>query len=39
VEPNPLAMHFPNAWDGLQGVRFAHSVLESSEANGQWVGC
>jgi len=39
VEPNPLAMHFPNAWDGLQGVRLARRVLASSAVNGQWVEC
>jgi predicted dehydrogenase len=36
---DPLALHFPNAWDGLMGVRFMHKVLESSAANGQWVKC
>ena len=39
VKPDPLSVFFPNSWDGFQGVRFAHSVLESSEANGKWVGC
>ena len=36
---DPLALHFPNSWDGLLGVRFVHSVIASSEANGQWVKC
>lgn len=36
-EPNPLALHFPTSLDGLLGVRFIHAVLESSNANGQWV--
>ena len=36
---NPLALHFPNSWDGLMGVRFVHSVIESSQADGKWVKC
>ena len=36
---DPLAMYFPNAWDGLLGVRFVNSVIESSEANGKWTKC
>ncbi|MEA2008286.1 MAG: Gfo/Idh/MocA family oxidoreductase [Chloroflexota bacterium] len=36
---NPLALHFPNSLDGLLGVRFVHSVIESSDANGKWVKC
>lgn len=38
-EPNPLALYFPNSWDGLLGVRFVNSVIESSNANGQWTKC
>lgn len=38
VAPDPLAMYFPTSWDGLQGVRFAYSVIESSKADGKWVG-
>jgi predicted dehydrogenase len=38
-QADPLAMHFPNSWDGLLGVRFVNSVIESSRANGQWVKC
>ena len=38
-EVNPLALYFPNAWDGLLGVRFVDRVIESSNANGQWVKC
>jgi len=38
-EANPLALHFPNSWDGLLGVRFVNSVIESSNANGQWTKC
>jgi predicted dehydrogenase len=36
---NPLALHFPNSWDGLCGVRFVNSVIESSKANGKWTKC
>ncbi len=36
---NPLALYFPNSWDGLLGVRFVNSVIESSKANGQWMKC
>lgn len=39
TEPNPLALHFPNSWDGLLGVRFVHSVISSSEDNGRWTAC
>jgi predicted dehydrogenase len=38
-EPNPLALTFPNSWDGLLGVRFVHSVITSSNANGKWTPC
>lgn len=38
-EPDPLALYFPNARDGLLGVRFVDRVIESSNANGQWVKC
>jgi len=36
---DPLALHFPNSYDGLMGVRFVDSVIKSSEANGQWTKC
>lgn len=36
---DPLALYFPNAWDGLLGVRFVDRVMASSNANGQWVKC
>ncbi len=39
ADANPLALHFPNAWDGLLGVRFVNKVIESSNANGVWVSC
>ncbi len=37
--PDPLALYFPNSLDGLLGVRFVHSVIASSQANGQWTKC
>ncbi len=36
---DPLAQHFPNSFDGLQGVRFVAAVIRSSAANGAWVDC
>ena len=36
---NPLALYFPNSLDGLLGVRFVASVIESSNANGKWIKC
>ena len=30
-------MYFPNSWDGLFGVRFVNSVIESSNTNGKWT--
>ncbi len=39
VEVDPLALYFPNSWDGLLGVRFVNRVIASSDANGQWVAC
>jgi len=36
---DPLALHFANSWDGLLGVRFVNSVIESSSLNGKWVKC
>ena len=38
-QADPLAMYFPNAWDGLLGVRFVDAVIKSSDANGQWTKC
>lgn len=38
-QADPLALYFPNSWDGLLGVRFVNSVIESSSANGKWVKC
>lgn len=36
---DPLALYFPDSLDGLLGIRFVHSVLESSRNNGRWVKC
>jgi predicted dehydrogenase len=38
-QADPLALCFPNSWDGLLGVRFVNSVIESGNANGRWVKC
>jgi predicted dehydrogenase len=38
-QPDPLAIFFPNSFDGLQGVKFVDSVIKSSEANGAWTKC
>lgn len=34
---DPLAMTFPNAWDGAVGVAFVDAAVASSNANGQWT--
>ena len=39
TQVDPLALYFPNSLDGLQGVRFVHSVIESGQADGRWVKC
>lgn len=39
TQVDPLAMYFPNSWDGLLGVRFVDRVITSSNANGQWTKC
>ncbi len=38
-EADRLALYFPNSWDGLLGIRFVDSVIESSKSNGKWVKC
>lgn len=38
-QANPLALHFPNSFDGLMGLRFVFSAIESSKANGKWTSC
>ena len=34
---NPLSQHFPNASDGLQGLRFVTAALASSNKQGAWT--
>jgi predicted dehydrogenase len=34
---DPLALHFPNALDGLRGIEFIDAVVRSSQANGAWM--
>ena len=38
-QADPLALYFPNSFDGLMGMRFVDSVIASSDANGQWTKC
>ncbi len=35
--PDPLAMYFPNASDGLHGLRFIDAVIRSNANNGIWT--
>ena len=37
VQVEPLAMYFPNSYDGLMGVRFVDAVIESSENDSRWT--
>lgn len=34
--PDPLALTYPNSYDGLMGVRFVHAVVESSAKGSIW---
>ncbi len=36
-DPDPLALHFPNARDGVLGVKFIEAALASSAAGGAWT--
>jgi predicted dehydrogenase len=36
---DPLALYFPNSLDGLMGLKFVFSSIESSKANGKWTNC
>jgi predicted dehydrogenase len=38
-EPDPLALHFPNAEDGVRGVKFVEATVASSAADGAWTSC
>ena len=37
LEPDPLALHFPNADDGVRGVAFVEAAVASSANNGEWT--
>jgi predicted dehydrogenase len=37
VEPDPLALVFPNAADGVRGVAFVDAAIRSSTNNGAWT--
>jgi predicted dehydrogenase len=36
---DPLSIYFPNSFDGLMGVRFVDSVIQSNKHNGAWTHC
>ena len=36
---DPLCLHFPNSLDGLMGVCFVDSVIQSSANAGAWTAC
>jgi len=38
VPADPLTMHFPNANDGVIGVKFVEAAMASSAAGGAWTG-
>ncbi len=35
--PDPMALHFPDALDGLRGVEFVDAAITSSRNNGTWT--
>jgi predicted dehydrogenase len=37
VTAQPLALHFPNATDGLLGLQFVDAVIRSNAQNGAWT--
>jgi predicted dehydrogenase len=37
AEPDPLALHFPNAVDGAMGLGFVDAAIASREAGGAWT--
>ena len=39
TQADPLSLYFPNALDGLQGLRFVDSVIRSNANNGAWTDC
>ena len=38
-QADPLSLYFPNAYDGLMGMRFIDSVIRSNNTNGEWIKC
>ncbi|MFN8412695.1 MAG: Gfo/Idh/MocA family oxidoreductase [Anaerolineales bacterium] len=38
-QADPLSLYFPNSFDGLMGLKFVFSAIESSNANGTWTSC
>ncbi len=36
-DPDPMALHFPTALDGLRGVEFVDAAVRSSVDNGAWT--
>jgi predicted dehydrogenase len=37
IEPDALALHFPNAVDGAMGLGFVEAAIASSAAGGAWI--
>jgi hypothetical protein len=37
LQPDPLALWFPNERDGAIGVKFVEAAVASSNANGTWT--
>jgi predicted dehydrogenase len=37
--PDPLALYFPNSFDGLMTLKFVFSAIASSKADGKWTKC
>ena len=37
--PDSLALHFPDADDGVRGVRFVDAVIASDASDGAWTSC
>lgn len=37
--PNPLALYFPNSFDGLMTLKFVFSAIASSKSDGKWTKC
>lgn len=37
--PDPLALHYPTARDGVLGLRFVEAAIQSTKAGGAWTSC